>query len=84
MAAHLARFKRFPAEARARGERGSAMVSFALDGNGRVSSVRLARASGSKPLDQEVIAMVNRASPFPAPPDGRPKSFTAPVSFQLN
>jgi protein TonB len=82
--AHLARFKRFPAEARARGQRGSTMVSFALDGNGRVTSVRLVRGSGIKPLDNEVVAMVHRASPFPAPPSGRPKSFTAPVSFQLN
>jgi protein TonB len=84
VAAHLARFKRFPAEARARGQRGSTMVSFAFDGNGRVTSARLVRGSGSTLLDNEVVAMVHRASPFPRPPDGRPKNFTAPVSFQLN
>ena len=84
VAAHLAPFKRFPAEARARAQRGSTMVSFALDGDGRVTSVHLVRGSGIKPLDNEVVAMVHRASPFPAPPGGHPKSFTAPVSFQLN
>jgi len=84
VAAHLARFKRFPAEARARSQRGSTMVSFALDGDGRVTSARLVRGSGVTLLDNEVVAMVHRASPFPRPPDGRPKNFTAPVSFQLN
>jgi protein TonB len=84
VAAHLARFKRFPAEARARSQRGSTMVSFALDGNGRVTSARLVRGSGIASLDNEVVAMVHRASPFPAPPGGQPRTFTAPVSFQLN
>jgi len=32
-------------------------------------------------LDQEILAMVRRASPFPAPPDGQPKSFTVPLNF---
>jgi periplasmic protein TonB len=84
VAAHLARFKRFPPEARARGHHGSALVSFQLDGDGRVSSVRVVRASGVAALDEGVVAMVRRASPFPPPPNGRPKSFTAPVSFKLN
>jgi hypothetical protein len=34
-------------------------------------------------LDQEVEAMVRRASPFPAPPAGHAMTFTVPVSFQL-
>jgi protein TonB len=34
-------------------------------------------------LDQEILAMVRRASPFPAPPDGQPKSFTVPLNFNL-
>jgi protein TonB len=40
-------------------------------------------SSGSPILDQEMIAMVMRASPFPAPPDGQPKNFNAPVSFNF-
>jgi hypothetical protein len=27
--------------------------------------------------------MAFRASPFPAPPDGQPKKFTAPVTFEF-
>jgi protein TonB len=81
--AHLARHKRFPPEARSRGDRGSATVGFALDGGGRVTRVSLVRSSGFSSLDQEATAMVRRASPFPAPPGGRPTAFTAPVSFRI-
>jgi len=44
----------------------------------------LVRGSGVASLDQEATAMVQRASPFPAPPDGRGVNFTVPVSFRLN
>ncbi len=83
VAAHLARYKRFPADARSRGDQGVASVSFSLDGAGRVTSVALVRGSGVASLDQEVREMVHRASPFPAPPTGRPMSFIVPVSFRL-
>jgi len=83
VAAHLARYKRFPTDARSRGDQGVASVAFSLDTGGRVSSVALVRGSGVASLDQEVQAMVHRASPFPAPPSGRPMSFTVPVSFRL-
>ena len=84
VAAHLARYKQFPPDAQRLGNQGNPAVSFKLDGSGRVISARLARSSGIDSLDREVVAMVNRASPFPAPPDGRPQSFTVPVSFQIS
>jgi protein TonB len=83
VAAHLARYKQFPSDARSRGDQGTATVTFGLDGGGRVTSVRLARGSGVSSIDQETQAMVRRASPFPAPPDGRAQSFTVPVQFYL-
>ncbi|MGE0752870.1 MAG: TonB family protein [Variibacter sp.] len=83
VAAHLARYKQFPAEARAAGQTGTASVTFSLSGSGRVTSSRLARSSGVPSLDREVTAMVRRASPFPPPPDGRPVSFTVPINFQV-
>jgi periplasmic protein TonB len=83
VAAHLARHKRFPADARARGDQGTATISFSLDGGGRVTRVALVRGTGFAGLDQEVQGMVRRASPFPAPPDGRGMSFTVPVSFRI-
>jgi len=83
IAAHLARHKQFPADARGRGDEGNPAVTFTIDGGGRVVSVRLAHSAGIASLDQEVEAMVRRASPFPAPPAGHAMTFTVPVNFQL-
>jgi len=84
VSAHLRRYQQYPSDARSRGDQGTATVSFNLDGGGRVTSARLAGGSGIASIDQEVQAMVRRASPFPAPPDGRARSFTVPVRFRLN
>jgi protein TonB len=83
VAAHLARYKQTPAAARSTqpGTMGVATVSFSIDGGGRVTSARLVRASGNAAIDQEVVALARRASPFPPPPDGRARSFTIPVRF---
>jgi protein TonB len=75
--AHLTRYKRDVGD-----RTGSATVVFTIGGSGSVSSVRLARGSGVAAIDQEVQAMVRRASPFPPPPNGRPEQVTAPVSFR--
>lgn len=81
--AHLERRKRYPASARKRGEEGVAHVRFSIDDAGNVRSVRLARSSGSAELDEEVVALVRRASPVPAPPPGAPRDITAPVQFNI-
>ena len=83
VAAHLARHKRFPSDARRRGARGSAGIDFSIDGRGRVTIVRITRSSGHASLDRAAEAMVWRASPFPAPPDGRPHRFSVPVSYSV-
>ena len=77
---HLAHHTRFPAEARRRGEQGTAMVAFTLEAAGRVTNVSLVRGSGSAILDREALAMVRRASPFP--PGSTSRRYTIPVSFQ--
>jgi periplasmic protein TonB len=81
--AHLTRFKRYPLGAETRGAQGTPVVSFALDGGGRVASVALARSSGHSDIDAETLAMVRRAVPFPAPPPGAPHAISAAISFQL-
>lgn len=83
VAAHLARYKQYPADARASGKTGTAAVTFTVGGSGGVTSVALARSSGVPSIDQEVVSMVRRASPFPPPPGGRPQSFTVPVGFAI-
>jgi len=79
--AHLERRKRYPSGARARGEQGIAYVRFSIDAAGNVLSVRLARSSGHPELDREVLSLVRRASPVPAPPLGVNRNITAPVRF---
>jgi protein TonB len=84
--AMLERNKRFPSEARARGEQGVVVLAFTIDREGRVLSRRIVTSSGSAALDQETLALVQRAQPFPVPPDeivGRELSFTVPIRFSI-
>ena len=81
--AHLERRKRYPAAARARGEQGTAYVRFSIDGSGNVLSVVLARSSGFRDLDDEVLSLVRRVSPVPPPPPGAATSITAPIRFSV-
>lgn len=80
---HLERNKRYPPASRKRRQEGVAHVRFSIDTNGRVLSAAIARSSGFDVLDQEVLAMVRRASPVPAPPPGAPLTITAPVQFKI-
>lgn len=78
--AHLNRYKRFPGGA----DPGTVQVAFSIDRGGRVLSARLAGSSGNAALDEEAVAMIRRASPVPAPPDGVGGSVLAlavPVRF---
>jgi protein TonB len=81
--ARLERAKRYPAGAERRREEGVVYVSFKLDSGGRVLSAQIARSSGYAELDQEVLALVKRASPLPPPPPGVPGQVTAPVKFNV-
>jgi protein TonB len=76
--AHLSRYQQSLGS-----NQGTAVVSFTLGGSGAVGGVRLARASGVAAIDQEVQAMVRRASPFPPPPAGAMRSFTIPINFTV-
>lgn len=81
---HLNRYKRYPAEARARREQGTARLRFTIDRAGRVLSANLLSSSGSAVLDGEVMDLIHRASPLPAPPAEVPGSviaLTVPVRF---
>jgi protein TonB len=86
LAAHLERFKRYPAAARAHGEQGIVQVAFSIDRDGWVRQSRLVKSSGSPELDQEALAMLIRSQPVPAPPErvsASELSFTIPVQFQI-
>ena len=83
VSAHLKRHQQYPPAARSKMITGKGSVSFSIDAGGQVISANVAVSSGSAVLDQEMTAMALRASPFPAPPDGQPKKFSAPVTFEL-
>ncbi|MCD4512138.1 energy transducer TonB [Brucella pseudogrignonensis] len=81
--AHLERRKKYPSGARSRREQGTAYVRFRIDDAGNVLSASLVRSSGFPELDAEVMSLVKRASPVPAPPAGVNKTITAPVRFTV-
>jgi protein TonB len=83
LAAHLERRKRYPADARRRRDEGVATVRFSIDAAGNVRSVQLLRSSGVPDLDAEVVALVRRASPVPAPPEGAKLDIALPIRFNL-
>ncbi|RIK83138.1 MAG: energy transducer TonB [Hyphomicrobiales bacterium] len=83
VASHLERRKRYPAAARRQGQQGTAQVRFTIDGSGNVQSVSLLRSSGVPALDEEVVALVRRASPVPAPPPGVNRTIVVPIRFSM-
>ncbi len=79
---HLQRYKRYPSSAA--GASGVVKVRFALDRAGDVVSSTVARSSGNAVLDQEALAILRRANPFPAFPAEKPgsqDSFIGDINF---
>ena len=79
---HLQRFKRYPAAAR--GKSGTVVVRFVLNRAGDVIESAVTKSSGNDVLDREAVAILQRASPFPAFPaakSGTQDTYIAPVSF---
>jgi len=86
LVAHIERFKRYPAEARAHRQQGLAKVAFTIDRDGRVRTSQILQTSGSPELDQESLAMLARAQPMPKPPSQvqtSELSFVVPVRFNI-
>jgi len=81
--AHLERRKRYPASAKRKRLEGTAQVRFTIDDSGNVQSVALAGSSGVPEFDEEVVAMVRRASPVPPPPPGVNRTIVVPVRFDI-
>jgi periplasmic protein TonB len=67
LVAHIERYKRYPA-AVARGQRGSALVEFRIDRDGRLQGSRIVESSGSPEIDRDSLAALDRAQPMPKPP----------------
>jgi protein TonB len=74
--------KRYPEEAKRRGEEGTVVVSFTIDESGKPVNVRLASSSGSSSIDNETLRLI-RSLKFPPPPDGKPINLRVEVEYQL-
>jgi protein TonB len=86
LVSHLNRFKRYPDGARARGSQGAVLVEFTIDRSGNVVASRVLSHSGSTLLDEEAIAVLQRASPLPGPPaemTGELFPLTLPIQFRI-
>lgn len=82
----LQQYKRYPQSAQAGGEQGVVLLGFSVDRNGRVLEHRIVQSSGYADLDNEVMAMIERAQPLPAFPASMTQSkldLTVPIRFSL-
>jgi protein TonB len=81
--ARLARFQRYPAQAK--GATGVANLSFSIDRQGHVLNSQIIKSSGSAVLDAEALSLMTRASPLPPPPAAVPDTdltFVLPIRFE--
>ena len=86
LVARLERYKRYPAEAQARGEHGVAQLAFSIDRSGGVHHARIAQSSGSSLLDRETLLLLERAQPLPPPPTeiaGAQIAIVVPIRYNI-
>jgi periplasmic protein TonB len=86
VARRLQQFKRYPSEARDRDETGVVLLSFTIDRSGHLLSRQVAHSSGHPALDNEGMALLERAQPFPSFPPGVADAqldLTMPLAFDL-
>ena len=85
--AQLNRYKQYPrAAARAHIE-GVVMLHFVMDADGKVLSFEIAKSSGRPVLDNEALALIQRAQPLPPLPADFPTrtlDAVVPIEFSLN
>lgn len=63
---------------------GTVVIRFVLDPSGKLIESKITRSSCIDELDQEALATVRRAAPFPASPPGitRQEFFTLPFIYR--
>jgi periplasmic protein TonB len=86
LSSHLEREKRYPRLSQQRGEQGTVMLRFTMNRDGKVLAARIERGSGFAALDQEVLALIERAQPLPALPaeiTAAQLELVVPVQFSM-
>jgi TonB family protein len=86
LGAWLASHKRYPEQARERGEEGRAVLQFTVDRSGRVLHFSVTTSSGYAELDAAVESMMRGASlpPFPADMPQSSITVSVPIRFSLH
>jgi protein TonB len=78
----ISKHKQYPRIAQMRGWQGEAIVELLLDGNGKLKSKKIIQSSGFESLDKQALEMIEKAAPFPAPPEALSDSnFSIKVSI---
>ncbi|HEY1736393.1 MAG TPA: TonB family protein, partial [Methylovirgula sp.] len=77
----IMRQQHYPEVARAAHIEGTVVVAFWVDERGDLVHQALYRTSGHQILDDEAIASIRRAAPFPPPPPNIPHGFIASMEF---
>ena len=83
---HLEKYKRYPRQARRRGQEAVVRVSVKMNRDGSVIEHHLTRLCPYKSLNKETLALIRRAQPLPPPPieiAGSMVEFVVPVAFSL-
>ena len=78
--------KRYPPQARRYRQEGIAYLHFTIDRDGKVLATNIERSAGYPLLDEETLALIERAQPLPKPPaemPGEALQFVVPVEFFL-
>lgn len=82
--ARLQQAKRYPPLALVHRWQGVAMLHFTMDRQGAVLSANIEKGSGHDALDQEALALLQRAQPLPRPPPGISGELLVPIEFSLD
>lgn len=85
-ARHLGRHLEYPALSKLLGEEGGVLVRVLIKRDGTLVSAGIEESSGFEALDEEAVAVVLRAQPFPPPPiviPGDPITLFMPVEFHV-
>lgn len=70
-----------------RGQQGGAYLRFTMDCDGKVLTARIEQSSGYDLLDQETLALIQRAQPLPKPPPKAPGDsieLVVPIEFFIH
>lgn len=83
LASRLLQYRQYPRRAQREGIEGEGTLALTLAPHGGLVAARVASSAGHPLLDRELLALAERAAPYPPLPGGGEVEFLVPVSFRL-